>query len=296
MIKLWLSKNSGVSIREQLTRQIILAIVSGDLDAGCKLPSVRALALRHEIHPNTANAAYRRLEENGWVETRVGSGVFVRDVSQKKIAEAARNIENDLDELIRSFLKEARQSGFSRRQIKARLNTHLNSKSPQNIVVIEKDNDLSRILINELSENFSLPISAVENLNEICVKNSLIVSLAELNDNLPASQSFIKLKLNSAQNSMRDKTKPAETDLIGIASHWEMFRRWSQTMLVAAGINEENLVVRDASKSEWQKGLSSCRFIIADSLTAKNCRNLTDTRIFHLVSDDSIEEIRKFLA
>ncbi len=60
-MKIWLSKNSEVSVREQLVAQISLGIVSRDLRAGDRLPSTRELARRFEIHPNTVSAAYREL-------------------------------------------------------------------------------------------------------------------------------------------------------------------------------------------------------------------------------------------
>jgi DNA-binding transcriptional regulator YhcF (GntR family) len=120
-MRLWLSKNGGIPLKDQLTRQIILAISSGDVKPGDKLPSVRELGRRNKIHPNTITAAYRWLEENGWTESRSGSGVYVKTVSQARIVEAARAIEQDLDNAIRLFVKNAKERGFSTRQIKSRL-------------------------------------------------------------------------------------------------------------------------------------------------------------------------------
>lgn len=294
-MKLWLSKNSEISLREQLTRQIMLAIVSGDLKTGDKLPSVRELALRHKIHANTASAAYRRLEETGWVESRVGSGVYVRAVAPTKIAETEAAIENELDEAILSFLGAARRRGFDDRQIKARLDFWLRRKAPKKIVIVESDADLSRILVGEISAQFSAPVAAAEPSKigrDDFAKNSLVVSLSDSIENLPPAAAFFKLKLNSVQDSMRGQVRPEATDLVGVASHWEKFRRWSLTMLVAVGLGEENLVVRDASRPDWQKGLHSCRFVIADSLTAARLPENIDARVFRLISPESIAELR----
>jgi GntR family transcriptional regulator len=294
-MKLWLSKNGGISIKEQLTRQIILAIVGGDLRAGDRLPSVRELALRHKIHPNTAGAAYRLLEENGWVEPRVGSGVYVREVAPSKIEETTKTIQNELDRAISSFLEDAKRRGFGNRQIRSRLRFLLNVGTPKKIVIVENDADLRRILSAEISESFSVPVFPVENETDGFAKDSLVVSLADLSGKISAPAAFVKLKLNSVQDSMRGETKPGEADLIGIASHWEMFRSWSQTMLVAVGIGEENLVVRDADEKDWQNGLSSCKLVVADSLTAKHLRNLSNVKVFRLISADSIREMQNLL-
>ena len=60
-MKFWLTKNNEISLREQLARQIVLMIASGDLRAGERLPSVREIARRYRIHANTVSAAYAGL-------------------------------------------------------------------------------------------------------------------------------------------------------------------------------------------------------------------------------------------
>ncbi|HYP50504.1 MAG TPA: GntR family transcriptional regulator [Pyrinomonadaceae bacterium] len=274
-MKLWLSKNSEISLREQSTRQIMLAIASGDLQAGDKLPSVREIALRLKIHPNTASAAYRWLEENGWVESRVGSGVYARKVTELKISETEKAIEQELDRLISSFLTEARRRGFENKQIKTRLNFRLQARKPQKIVIVENDFVMILILGCDNSAHFSLPVLVVDFAKvekDGFNKNSLIVSLSDLAETRAseAAAAFVRLKLNSVQDSMRGKEKPGAEDLVGVVSHWEKFLRWSQTMLVAVGIGEENLVVRNSGEKDWKKGLDSCKFVITDSLTAKH--------------------------
>ncbi|MDQ3801577.1 MAG: GntR family transcriptional regulator [Acidobacteriota bacterium] len=300
-MKLWLSKNSEISLREQLTRQIMLAISSGDLQAGDKLPSVREIALRLKIHPNTASAAYRWLEENGWVESRVGSGVYARKVTDAKISETAKAIENELDRLILSFLNDARGRGFENKRIKARLNFWLKAEKPQKIVIVENDSELSRILACEISAAISAPLAVVDSDKAESVgfaRNALVVSLSDSPENFAAAPAaFVRLKLNSVQDAMRGREKPRETDLVGVVSHWEKFLRWSQTMLVAVGISEENLVVRRAGAEGWKKGLDSCSFVITDSLTAKHLAadDHIEKRVFQLISPESIAEIQNYL-
>jgi DNA-binding transcriptional regulator YhcF (GntR family) len=51
-------------VREQLATQIVLAIVSGELAPGQRLPSTRELARRFRLHPNTLSAGYKQLEES----------------------------------------------------------------------------------------------------------------------------------------------------------------------------------------------------------------------------------------
>src|SRR5262249_18547883 len=87
-MRIWLSKNSEVPLREQIITQITLGIISHDLQPNQKLPSTRELSHRLQVHPNTVSAAYRDLEQRGWVEIRKGSGVYVRALSEKKQLDA----------------------------------------------------------------------------------------------------------------------------------------------------------------------------------------------------------------
>ena len=106
-MRLWLNHTGEVSLREQLTTQIILAILSRELPPGHRLPSTRELARRFQIHSNTASAAYRQLESQGWVEFRHGSGVFVR--STRPIASLTPELA--LDQLIADMAAKARRLG-----------------------------------------------------------------------------------------------------------------------------------------------------------------------------------------
>jgi DNA-binding transcriptional MocR family regulator len=55
------------------------AIAGGTLSPGDRLPSVRALMLRHDVSLSTALQACRQLEAEGWLEARPRSGYFVRE-------------------------------------------------------------------------------------------------------------------------------------------------------------------------------------------------------------------------
>src|ERR671933_2150064 len=107
-MRLWLSKNSDVPLREQLVRQIMLGVVSDDLKPGQRLPSTRELARRFRIHSNTVSAAYRELAERGWVELRRGSGIYVK---AREGDSALPETGLELDQLIAVFLNVARTRG-----------------------------------------------------------------------------------------------------------------------------------------------------------------------------------------
>ena len=72
-----LDKTSKVGLYDQLHAQVIEQITSGELIAGTKLPTVRALATQLEVAPYTVARLYRALEADGFVETRGRNGTVV---------------------------------------------------------------------------------------------------------------------------------------------------------------------------------------------------------------------------
>ncbi|MDE7262725.1 MAG: GntR family transcriptional regulator [Oscillospiraceae bacterium] len=61
-------------------------IVTGALEPGEKLPSVRAMAMDLAINPNTIHRAYSELEAEGFIYSIPGKGSFA---AQRKPADAA---------------------------------------------------------------------------------------------------------------------------------------------------------------------------------------------------------------
>lgn len=68
--------NDPRPIYVQIIDEICRALVIGTLPPGQPLPSVRELAVRLRINPNTVSQAYRELERRGVVEVRRGQGTF----------------------------------------------------------------------------------------------------------------------------------------------------------------------------------------------------------------------------
>jgi DNA-binding transcriptional regulator YhcF (GntR family) len=68
---------SVVPVYEQLASGIRIELVSGRLEAGHQLPTVRELGLDLGIHHNTVAEAYRVLAREGWLDLRRGRGAVV---------------------------------------------------------------------------------------------------------------------------------------------------------------------------------------------------------------------------
>jgi DNA-binding transcriptional regulator YhcF (GntR family) len=79
---------------EQLRVQVRDAVAAGELAAGAKLPTVRALAEQLGLAANTVARAYRELETDGIIETRGRAGSFVApqgDAGHQQAQVAARD-------------------------------------------------------------------------------------------------------------------------------------------------------------------------------------------------------------
>ena len=67
-------------IYTQICDNIREQILTGVLQQGDKLPSVRELATLLTINPNTIQRSYRQLEMEGWIASVAGKGSFVSGV------------------------------------------------------------------------------------------------------------------------------------------------------------------------------------------------------------------------
>ena len=76
---------SAVPVYEQIKEAVKYHIVSGTLVSGDQLMSIRDMAAKTKIHPNTIAKVYFQLETEGFVESSPGKGYFVK-LNKKKFS------------------------------------------------------------------------------------------------------------------------------------------------------------------------------------------------------------------
>lgn len=295
-MRLWLSKNSEVPIREQLVTQIVLGIVSNDLKAKQRLPSTRDLARRYAVHANTVSAAYRELARRGWVEFRKGSGVYVRVLTAERL-----DGELELDQLIARFFKNIRAQGFSLAEIQAAVERSLSLQPPDHFLVLEPDPELRSILVAELSQATEAKVlgaSPDELTNPATITGAVPVALyghfEAVKERLGPASDLLVIHSASVVESLRGQTRPAADSLVAVVSRWPEFLRWSKTILVAAGLDADALSLRDARERGWEKGLRSAAFVITDSLMAPSIPAGCPIKVFRLIAESSLKEISNY--
>ena len=117
-----LDLKSRKSIYEQIVDGFKELIISGDMQPGERLPSVRELSAQLTVNPNTIQKAYAALENQGWIYTVSGRGCYVSDeaktASEEQLKEVYGKIETLVSELI--YLGEPTPSIISRLEIMIR--------------------------------------------------------------------------------------------------------------------------------------------------------------------------------
>jgi GntR family transcriptional regulator len=93
---LQIDHHSGVPIYRQLVEQVRQQAMTGALDGGEQVPSVRDLAAQLNINPMTISKAYTLLENAGILERRRGVGLFVAPVTGARREHLAAELVGEL--------------------------------------------------------------------------------------------------------------------------------------------------------------------------------------------------------
>src|SRR6059058_5432080 len=102
-------------IYAQLDRGIRVAIATGKLRPGERLPTVRQLAVDLRVNANTVAKVYLALERDGVVETKRGVGTFI--AAPLAAATQQPHRERRLKELVDRLLTDAASLGYSAHEI-----------------------------------------------------------------------------------------------------------------------------------------------------------------------------------
>ena len=117
----------------QVVEEVKLKILCGELRPGDKLESVREMASRLAVNPNTIQRAFLELERQGFIVTQRAVGRFVSD-NQEFIEKIKRQ---RIQETIQQFMDEMARYGVKPKELIAYLieqedkheRTHNNSES-----------------------------------------------------------------------------------------------------------------------------------------------------------------------
>ena len=99
----------GLPVSDQLVKAVQRAVVTGELAAGEKFPSVRVLAQELKISPTTAHKAVLELRDAGFLASRPGAGMVV----VRPAGSSREQLIAQLTPACRDLIRQASQLGLS---------------------------------------------------------------------------------------------------------------------------------------------------------------------------------------
>jgi len=94
---------------EQIKQALKMAILSGRLEEGDRLSSLREMAIKLNVNPNTIIKVYYQLEMDGFIYSRPGAGYYVR-IDPSKINSGKQELFESITE---EYVSKALQLGYS---------------------------------------------------------------------------------------------------------------------------------------------------------------------------------------
>jgi DNA-binding transcriptional regulator YhcF (GntR family) len=274
-MRFWLTRGLGKPLQEQLSSQLLLGILSGQLQPGQRLPSLAQLARRLGIHANTVSLVYGDLCERGWLVSKPGSGVYVAD--RERIT---------IEGFVAKWTEAAESLGFSREQLVAALTS---SPSALPCLVIDPDLELARILAAELAELKGTPFefaALAEESRTIAARSEIWCNpgrAAAVSEYL-GGQTVKQIPLRSVDQLLKGVRRPDHPVMIAIVSRSQSLREWTTMLLPALGVPTDSILVRDPAKTGWQEGLSSCGIVGADIVAERELQNIASLQRIRIVA------------
>jgi GntR family transcriptional regulator len=212
-----------------------------------------------------------------------------------------------VDQLVGELVAKARKLGVAPALLRERLHRWLSLEPPSRWLVIEPDPELRSIVVHEMEHALALPVTgcAIEGCGDaVVLDGSMPVVLpskaAAVRKLLPAGVELTTLQVHPVSPELQTYLKrylPEHSgELIGIASRWSEFQRIGRTMLIAAGLPPESLLVCDATRPGWKRGLDATAGVVCDSVTALELPAGVFAMRFSLLDAASLAPLREMEA
>lgn len=113
-MKIIIKPQGTLAIYEQIVNQMKNGILSGELETGEALPSIRKLAADLQVSVITTKRAYEELEKEGLIRSQAGKGFYVCEYNTDYLKEKQfMMLETHLSEVI----EECKAAGLSKEDI-----------------------------------------------------------------------------------------------------------------------------------------------------------------------------------
>jgi DNA-binding transcriptional regulator YhcF (GntR family) len=295
-----LNKRAGVSVRDQLVAQLEMQILGGAVSAGTRLPSVRALARRLDVHANTVSAAYRELQKVGHVERRQGSGVYVRSHGPRTLEQAT-----DLDEMIRMALLAAFRRGFQPEAVRSAVSRWLAAAYVDRVLVVDVEREMAELLVHELATQLKAKVQGIS-IDDLAADPSRAVGAVVAAHRyhvgrivrLLAGVPVVALNIQAPDVRAAVRKLPAGS-LIVVVSHSPALLPISTVLLQTmrdGDVTVEGRVRTDTR--DWRPLARGAEFVLADVLAYPAVHPVCPRRTheFRIIAPESVDRLRAALA
>lgn len=260
MIQFRIQPDSEIPASTQLFNQLRFAIASRQYPPAYKLPSTRALAMQTGLHRNTISKVYRQLEEDGFVESLAGSGIYVRAQGHEggsrlqspiltQHPEASKVLQQALDELL--------AQGYSLSQAReiflAEIDWRLRCSARVLVAAPAQDMGVGELMAYELEEELEIPVQivAIDELASVLDKTTsatVVTSRYFINDveaiAAPKAIRVIPLDIYDYNKEINLLKNLAKDNCVGIVSLSSGVGRQAEVIL--HGLRGDDLLVMTA--------------------------------------------------
>jgi len=287
-------RSSGVAVKEQIRAQIELAMLSGELPRGSRLPAIRSWARKLKVHANTISAAYRELAASGHVVTRSGSGVFVEPRARRT------SLQPTVAARLKSAVEEAIHSGLSREDVLSAVARFADPKAPEGVLVVDPSAEMGAVYASEIREALGVDVR-VATLDELDqnprLASGLVVAVLPYHvGRVEGVASLGRLVVFTLKVPLPEDLIPrgVSSGMVLVVSESPLFLSFSRVWLKSV-VSEDFEIQTCPLENErlWRRFLAASDVIIADSVAAvrlarAGARSLTRLR---LLSDDSLARL-----
>ena len=149
IMRIVISNSSGIPIYEQIKEGIKSSILSGELQEGEMLPSIRQLAKELKVSVITTTRAYNDLQYEGFVTNVQGKGCYVLAQDNEMLKEQQLR---EIEECFEKAIVAAKRAQLSREELKNMLDFILEGCPSAQAECIEDAAEIHGINLTELLE------------------------------------------------------------------------------------------------------------------------------------------------
>ena len=287
------SKESDVTIHQQLKGEITFLAATGQLKPGEALPSVRDLARRLKIHHNTVSQVYQELEAHNLLLRRPGSLMVVRSPGQ--VASAPRS--KDLDELINATVRAAQENGYSIQQLRQRVRERLMAEPPDHLLVVSGDRGIRHLLREEIRERLLFPVETCSP-DDLSFRHELMmgtlvvgpaVAISKIAALVPKDRPAIPITFSSGSEQLEMVRQLREPSTIAVVSISEFVLETARGVL--APVVGQRHTLREYLLPHQNPGsLGATDLVICDMIAARRVEARKKVE-YRLISPACLEQV-----